>query len=91
MIKYIIFNVKEEVDAFGKAVDLSLGYPKKYIPEGTAGSSQPEQYLTTFATPIKKYNVEKYAYPVTEDILHLIPAEKELVFDLGNWYPDAII
>lgn len=91
MIKYIIFNLKEEVEAFSKAVDLSLGYPKMFIPIGPAGGASPEQYLATYATPIKKYNVEKYAYPVTEDILHLIPAEKELVFDLGNWYPDAII
>jgi hypothetical protein len=91
MIKYIIFNLKEEVDAFGKAVDLSLGYPKKFVPAATGSSSLPEKYLSTYATPIKKYNVEKYAYPVTEDILHLIPAEKELVFDLENWYPDAII
>ena len=91
MIKYIIFNLKEEVEAFGKAVDLSLGYPKTFVPAGTGGHPSPAQYLATYATPIKKYNVEKYAYPVTEDILHLIPAEKELVFDLANWYPDAII
>ena len=91
MIKYIIFNLKEEVEAFSKAVDLSLGYPKTFVPAATGGHPSPEQYLATYATPIKKYNVEKYAYPVTEDILHLIPAEKELVFDLSNWYPDAII
>lgn len=91
MIKYIIFNLKEDVEAFGKAVDLSLGYPKTFIPAALGASSAPQQYLATFATPIKKYNVEKYAYPVTEDILHLIPAEKELVFNLENWYPDAII
>lgn len=90
MIQYIIFNLKEEVEAFGKAVDQSLGYPKKCSSAHTGGSI-PEQYLNTYATPIKKYNVEKYAYPVTDDIIHLIPAEKELVFDLGNWYPDAII
>lgn len=91
MIKYIIFNLKEEVEAFGKAVDLSLGYPKTFISPSLGTDAAPQQYLATYATPIKKYNVEKYAYPVTEDILHLIPAEKELVFDLENWYPDAII
>ena len=91
MIQYIIFNLKEEVDAFSKAVDLSLGYPKQYIPATTGEISFQEQYPTTYATPIKKYNVEKYAYPVTNAILHLIPADKELVFDLENWYPDAII
>jgi hypothetical protein len=91
MIQYIIFNLKEDVEAFSKAVDLSLGYPKKFTPAHTGDGSFPEQYLTTYATPIKKYNVEKYAYPVTDDIIHLIPAEKELVFDLENWYPDAII
>ena len=91
MIKYIIFNLKEEVDAFGKAVDLSLGYPKTFIPGHVGASAAPQQYLATYATPIKKYNLETYAYPVTEDIEHLIPAEKELVFDLENWYPDAII
>ncbi len=91
MIQYIIFNLKEEVEAFGKAVDQSLGYPKKCTPAHAGDGSIPEQYLNTYATPIKKYNVEKYAYPVTDDIIHLIPAEKELVFDLENWYPDAII
>jgi hypothetical protein len=91
MTQYIIFNLKEEVENFSKAVDLAMGYPKVYIPAGTEGDEFPEQYLTTFATPIKKYNVEKYAYPVTEAILHLIPAEKEVIFDLGSWYPDTII
>jgi hypothetical protein len=91
MIQYIIFNLKEEVDAFSKAVDLSLGYPKLLLPAIPGEVSLQEQYLETYATPIKKYNVEKYAYPVTNAILHLIPADKELVFDLENWYPDAII
>jgi hypothetical protein len=91
MTQYIIFNLKEEADAFSKAVDLSLGYPKLFAPAATKGVTFQEQYLATYATPIKKYNVEKYAYPVTDAILHLIPAEKELVFDLDNWYPDAII
>lgn len=91
MTQYIIFNLKEEVEAFSKVVDLSLGYPKMFAPPAADGVSFQVQYLATYATPIKKYNVEKYAYPVTKAILHLIPAEKELVFDLDNWYPDAII
>lgn len=83
--------MKEEVEAFGKAVDLSLGYPKTFVSRSMGTDAAPQQYQATYATPIKKYNVEKYAYPVTDAIQHLIPAEKELVFDLENWYPDAII
>lgn len=91
MVQYIIFNLKEEVDAFSRTVDLALGYPKLSMPAGSGRNALQARYLDTYATPIKKYNVEQYAYPVTENIQHLIPAEKELVFDLANWYPDAII
>lgn len=96
MIQYVIFNVKEEADAFGKLVDNSMGYPKKVLsaPTTNPGGDQSGNAGTTystFATPIKKYNAEKYAYPVTEAIQHLVPDQKELKYDLENWYPDGII
>ncbi len=92
MIQYVIFNLKEEADAFGKTVDSVMGYPRiiAISPENTDAAENFKTYKT-FATPIKKYNAEKYAYPVTEAIQHLIPAQKEMKFDLDNWYCDAII
>ncbi len=95
MIQYVIFNLKEEVEAFCKVVDNTLGYPKEiFSPVITDRGLVQDINVTTyatFATPIKKYNAEKYAYPVTEAIQHLLPVEKELKYDLENWYPDAII
>ncbi len=85
MMQYVIFNLKEEAEAFCKTVDTLLGYPRVVAVQAI------ETTYATYATPIKKYNAEKYAYPVTEDIQHLIPAEKERKFDLENWYRDAII
>ena len=93
MIQYVIFNLKEEVEAFGKTVDTVLGFPKVVVTPGTGEinkSTNLETYAT-YATPIKKYNAEKYAYPVTENIIHLVPSQKEMKFDLENWYCDAII
>ncbi|QNF33528.1 hypothetical protein HUW51_12645 [Adhaeribacter swui] len=92
MIQYVIFNMKEEADAFCKTVDTALGYPR-LVPLSPESTDTDENFKTysTFATPIKKYNAEKYAYPVTEAIQHLIPAQKEIKFDLENWYCDAII
>jgi len=89
MLQYVIFENKEEVDAFCQKVDVSLGYPK----EVNANTNNYTGLITyaTYATPIKKYNAEEYAYPVTNEISHLVPAEKEMKYDLGNWYPDAII
>lgn len=93
MIQYIIFNQKEEVEAFGKTVDTELGFPKVIAFSETSEVNPAADFKTyaTFATPIKKYNAEKYAYPVTENILHLVPDQKEMKFDLENWYCDAII
>lgn len=93
MIQYVIFNLKEEAEAFCKTVDTELGYPRVVAASATPGTNKAESITmyTTYATPIKKYNAEKYAYPVTEDIQHLIPAQKEMKFDLDNWYRDAII
>lgn len=94
MIQYVIFNIKEEAENFCKAVDNLLGYPKVVFGNTMEGLNQTENYKTTYstyATPIKKYNADNYAYPVTEDIQHLVPAEKELKYDLDNWYCDAII
>lgn len=91
-MKYIVFNLKEEAEAFCTMVDTALGYPKTFItgPEGGIYQAAAKTYAT-YATPIKKYNAEKYAYPVTEANLHLIPAEKEMFEYLENWYPDGII
>ena len=92
MIPYIIFNLKEEVEDFSRKVDFELGYPKEIFTMAANGTKKDEKtFCYTYATPIKKYNDEKYAYPISEVIKHLIPVEKELSYDLGNWYPDAII
>jgi hypothetical protein len=91
-MKYIVFNLKEEVEAFCTKVDIALGYPKTYaLGKNTGLDSIAEKTYFTYAAPIKKYNAEKYAYPVTEANRHLIPAEKEMVEYLENWYPDGII
>jgi len=92
-MKYIVFNLKEEAEAFCTMVDTALGYPKTYTFGAGAGVYQQAMQKTyaTYATPIKKYNAEKYAYPVTEANRHLIPAEKEMIEYLENWYPDGII
>lgn len=94
MIQYVIFDFKEEVENFCKTVDNVLGYPKEVLTQLAAGKSQNDldkTFYTTYATPIKKYNADLYAYPVTEAIQHLVPAEKELKYDLENWYSDGII
>ncbi|PSR54944.1 hypothetical protein AHMF7605_16250 [Adhaeribacter arboris] len=93
MIQYIIFNQKEEVEAFGKTVDTELGFPKvvAFTETGQVNPTANLKTYATFATPIKKYNAEKYAYPITENIVHLVPSQKEMKFDLENWYCDAII
>lgn len=95
MIQYVIFNLKEEAEAFCRVVDNLLGYPKEVFSQATPnqglGKTGKATTYATFASPIKKYNAEKYAYPVTDAIQHLIPAQKELKYDLENWYPDAII
>lgn len=94
MIQYVIFNLKEEAENFCKVVDTVLGYPKVVTEQTSEGFNKPHAYKTTYATyatPIKKYNDDKYAYPVTDAIQHLVPAEKELKYDLDNWYNDCII
>ena len=92
MMPYIIFNIKEEVEDFCRKVDSELGYPKViYTLAANGGKEDSSTFCYTYATPIKKYNEEKYAYPISEVIKHLIPVEKELRYDLSNWYPDAII
>ncbi|WP_026462521.1 hypothetical protein [Adhaeribacter aquaticus] len=92
MNPYIIFRVKEEVEEFCRKVDNALGFPKE-IALATTISNTTGNKITyaTYATPIKKYNDEQYAYPVSDAIQHLIPAGKELRFDLGNWNADGII
>ena len=91
-MKYIVFNLREEAEAFCTMVDTALGYPKTYLlGEGAGNFSGEKKTYSTYAAPIKKYNAEKYAYPVTEANFHLIPAEKEMVEYLENWYPDGII
>ena len=93
MIRYIVFNLKEEADSFCNLVDKALGYPKKSLVGAGGNMAVPteENIIFRYATPIKKYNAEKYAYPVTEENLHLVPAEKEMIDYLENWYPDGII
>jgi len=92
-MKYIVFNLKEEAESFCNMVDKALGYPRKNL--APVGEGLPavaaDGIVARYATPIKKYNAEKYAYPVTEDNIHLVPAEKEMVEYLENWYPDGII
>lgn len=91
-MKYIVFNLREEAEAFCTVVDTALGYPKTYIlGEGTGIDPGVEKTYSTYAAPIKKFNAEKYAYPVTDANRHLIPAEKEMFEYLENWYPDGII
>ena len=91
-MKYIVFNLREEAEAFCTMVDTALGYPKTYILGEGAGTYQATgKTYSTYASPIKKYNAEKYAYPVTDANRHLIPAEKEMIEYLENWYPDGII
>lgn len=89
-MKYIVFNLKEEAEAFCNKVDSALGYPRTCF-MGVSPHNQEEKTFPTYASPIKKYNAEKYAYPVTEANRHLIPAGKEVIEYLENWYPDAII
>jgi hypothetical protein len=92
-MRYIIFNLKEEAESFCNLVDKALGFPKQSF-AGVAGNLQvPAEgtIIARYATPIKKYNAEKYAYPVTDENMHLVPAEKELIEYLENWYPDGII
>jgi hypothetical protein len=84
MTPYIIFDIKEELEGFSRRVDTALGFPRLAAGDPAEGSQ-------TYATPIKKYDSETYAYPITPEISHLVPPEKKLLYDLSNWCPDAII
>ena len=86
MLQYVILDNKKEMDALCLTVDAFLGYPK------IVTTKEAEVKLhCTYASPIKKFDAEKYAYPITDQNSHLIPTGKERKYDLENWYAEGII